>query len=82
MHRVRRITNFRFMHPLGELGADNSAAYPIRIKRNAVNIWLVAVLSLSLPAAYRLSANSSEQVALPGPPGKALLSAVKIETTQ
>jgi hypothetical protein len=34
-----------------------------------MNIWLVALLSLSLPAAYRLSANSSEQVGLPGPPG-------------
>jgi hypothetical protein len=34
-----------------------------------MNIWLVAVLSLSLPAAYGLSANSSEQVPLPGPPG-------------
>jgi len=34
-----------------------------------MNIWLVAMLTLSLPAEYRLYANSSEQVALPGPPG-------------
>jgi hypothetical protein len=34
-----------------------------------MNIWLVAVLTLSLPAEYRLSANSSKQGELPGPPG-------------
>jgi len=32
-------------------------------------IWFVALLSLSLPAEYRLSGNSSERVSIPGPPG-------------
>lgn len=33
-------------------------------------LWLVAVLSLSLPAPYRLADSSSERVAMPGPPGQ------------
>jgi hypothetical protein len=32
-------------------------------------IWIVALLSLSLPAEYRLGDNTSERVSLPGPPG-------------
>jgi hypothetical protein len=32
-------------------------------------IWIVALLSLSLPAEYRLEGNTSERVSLPGPPG-------------
>jgi hypothetical protein len=35
-----------------------------------MNIWIVAVLLLSLPSEYRLCANSSERAELlPGPPG-------------
>lgn len=32
-------------------------------------IWIIALLSLSLPAEYRLEGNTSERVSLPGPPG-------------
>ena len=32
-------------------------------------IWLVALLSLALPAEYGLTGNSSERIALVGPPG-------------
>ena len=35
----------------------------------SATIWIVALLSLSLPAEYRLVGNTSERISLPGPPG-------------
>ena len=32
-------------------------------------IWLVVMLSISLPSDYRLEGNTSERIGLPGPPG-------------
>ena len=34
-----------------------------------VTVWVVAILSLSLPAEYRIADSTSERLALPGPPG-------------
>jgi len=34
-----------------------------------VTVWVVAILSLSLPAEYRIADSTSERIALPGPPG-------------